>query len=180
MKRKFLSTLLALCMLTAFVPVAARAYYGTQYGDWLYYEVNENGDGVIITDCDSNASGEIVIPDEIDNLPVTSIGDFAFSDCEKLTKIMLPQNLTYIGNRAFESCSAWEGELAIPDSVTSIGDYTFYDCEKLTKITLPQNLMYIGEHAFSGCSAWDGELTIPSGVTSIDDYTFNNCEKLTK
>ena len=45
---------------------------------------------VTITDCDEAASGELVIPDTIEGNPVTSIGDFAFSNCSSLTSITIP------------------------------------------------------------------------------------------
>ncbi len=42
----------------------------------LSYEIGDAG--VTITDCDGAAAGEVVIPDEIEGLPVTSIGQQAF------------------------------------------------------------------------------------------------------
>ncbi len=65
---------------------------------------------------------DIVIPDS-----VSSIGSFAFYDCESLTTI------------------------TIPDSVTSIGSYACYDCESLTIITIPDSIKHIGKYAFGNC-----------------------------
>ena len=203
MKKRILGSMLVFCIFAAFMPCIVQAETGTKYGEYLYYEVNADGTGITITDCDSNASGAIVIPDEIKGLPVTeigdnaffarnaleeitipdsvtSIGDSAFYFCENLKKINLPQSLEYIGDGAFLNCYALESELTIPDGVTSIGDYTFNSCTKLKKITLPQNLTHIGDSAFCQCYAWEGELTIPDGVTSIGNDTFNSCTKLKK
>lgn len=150
MRRKILSTLLALCMLTAFVPVAARAYYGTQYGDYLYYEVNENGDGITITGCDSNASGEIVIPDEIDNLPVTEIRSAAFDHCRSLTSLKLPNTVVSIGNLAFQWCEKLNN-IELPNGLTSIGNEAFSGCIELQSINIPKNVNNIGLSAFIQC-----------------------------
>ena len=57
---------------------------------------------------------------------VTSVGEIAFSYCNGLTSIV------------------------IPDSVTSIGDYAFEYCFNLTSITISDSVTSIGEWAFSG------------------------------
>ena len=44
------------------------------------------------------------VPDVLDGLTVTSIGDEAFSYCTGLTSITLPDSVTVIGNRAFTGC----------------------------------------------------------------------------
>ena len=50
----------------------------------------------------------------------TSIGDYAFEDCTKLTSIEIPDSVTDIGYEAFQSCTNLTS-VTIPDSVTSIG-----------------------------------------------------------
>ena len=66
----------------------------------------------------------------------TSIGDYAFYNCNNLTEIVIPDSVTSIEGRAFYNCSGLT-EIVIPDSVTSIGNYAFTGCENLTEITLP-------------------------------------------
>ena len=63
----------------------------------LTYEIADGQ--VTITDCNEAAAGELIIPDEIEGLPVTSIGDRAFWGCYRLTSITIPDSVTSIGYR---------------------------------------------------------------------------------
>ena len=63
----------------------------------------------------------------------TSIGNGAFSDCDNLTSITIPNSVTSIGERAFYSCDNL-ASITIPNSVTSIGENAFSWCNNLTSI----------------------------------------------
>lgn len=65
---------------------------------------------------------EINIPATIENLPVTHIGDYAFSSCDSLRSITLPDSVTSIGNYAFEELNSLSS-IVIPDSVINIEGY---------------------------------------------------------
>ena len=115
---------------------------------------------------------KVVIEDEI-----TSIGNYAFSDCSNLASIEIPEGVTSIGNFAFGYCSGLTS-ITIPDSVTSIGEWAFYKCTGLTSITIPKSVTSIGNFAFYGCSNL-ASITIPKSVTSIGNNTFYGCGELT-
>ncbi len=108
---------------------------------------------------------------------LTKIPNYAFDNCNALTSITFPENLTEIGNVAF-----WGDpftEITIPDAVTSIGSEAFSNCKILTKVTLSanSNLTTIGSKAFSDCAALT-EIMIPKKVTSIGSKSFYGCTSL--
>ena len=88
-----------------------------------------------------------------------------------------PQNITSIGNNAFEKCRSLT-EITLPESVNSIGAEAFTGCNSLTGINLPKNLIGIGSGAFSGCSSLTG-ISIPEKVEYIEDFAFRNCRSMT-
>jgi len=65
---------------------------------------------------------------------VTSIGDWAFDDCDNLTSVVIPDSVTSIGDYAFYYCDSLTS-VVIGDSVTNIGYRAFYGCDYLTSIT---------------------------------------------
>lgn len=107
---------------------------------------------------------------------VTSIGDHAFNSCHTITSVSLPNSVTSIGLRAFRYCSNLS-TISIPNNVTSIGNYAFESCSGFTSITIPSGVSIIGNGAFSGCSNLES-INIPYGVTSINESTFKNCSSL--
>ena len=115
---------------------------------------------------------EYTIPDS-----VTSIGEYAFSDCRSLTSVTIPNSVTSIGDSAFRNCSSLTS-ITIPDSVTSIGYKAFYDCSSLTSVTIPDSVTKIGSYAFCNCSRLTS-VTIGNSVTSIGEQAFENCSSLT-
>ncbi|MBR3446424.1 MAG: leucine-rich repeat protein, partial [Oscillospiraceae bacterium] len=143
--------------------------------DSLQYSA-ENGAVTIIGFSDDIPS-ELVIPAEINGMPVKAIGERAFDMCDKLTSVVLPDSVTTIGPSAFESCTALKS-ITVPDSVTSIGDYAFYDCPSLTSFKIPEGVTAIGRFTFYGGAALTS-VTIPESVTSIGNYAFDNCTNLT-
>ena len=135
-----------------------------------------NGE-VTITDCDTDATGELVIPDTIAGNPVTSIGESAFFHCTSLTSVTIGDGVTSIGERAFYFCSSLTN-ITIGNSVTSIGNYAFAFCRSLTSITIPDGVTCIEQRAFWGCSSLTS-ITIPDSVTSIGEGAFYVCSSLT-
>ena len=92
------------------------------------------------------------------------------------TSYTIPNSVTTIGNYAFEWCIKLTS-VTIPNTVTSIGTCAFSGCTGLTTMSIPSSVTYIGEDAFSYCSDLT-TMNIPSSVTYIGDYAFDSCTDL--
>ena len=81
---------------------------------------------------------------------VTSIGNFAFDDNDRLKEIALPQSLTSIDHYAFSCCFAL-GKIAIPDGVTELPQGLFACCTELKEVALGAKTEKIGTSVFRLC-----------------------------
>ena len=111
--------------------------------------------------------GAVVIPDMINELPVTAIGDYAFSGLPNLTSITIPDGVVSIGQRAFQETNL--SEATLPESLTTIGEGAFLDCP-LSTLTIPHSIISIGDQAFQGPDLTS--VTVPSNVISLGNYVF--------
>lgn len=111
---------------------------------------------------------DIVLPNNL-----TSIGESAFSSCSSLASINLPNNLTSIGSQAFY-CSSLVS-INFPDNLTSIGWRAFF-FSSLISINLPENLRSIGSQAFYGSSSLTSvDASLCRSLESIYSNAFNQC-----
>ena len=170
-KRMILAAALAAAVLLA----GAGVLYGTRAlfrkpapekepdDSFTYYE----RDGVIVfSGCTENPT-EIVIPAEINGLPVRILSENAFAGGFhwNLEKVVLPDSVESIGSCAFEDCAALR-EVNI-EHVREIGDGAFCGCERLETLCIGRDTGKIGERAFGG-----------SRVTlTLDDA--NSCYRMT-
>ncbi len=107
---------------------------------------------------------------------VTSIGDFAFFECNRLQSIDIPDSVTSIGKGAFCRCLNLES-ITLPKKLTAIGESTFEDCHALAACTIRDGVRTVGKRAFYGCGDLS-KLTLPDSVTSIGDQAFCQCATL--
>lgn len=94
-------------------------------------EYSKSGEEITIEGI-GRSSTDVVIPEEIEGLPVVSISRTAFF-CEGITSIKIASTVKAIGKMAFSINNFTE--IVIPSSVTEIGEYVFSDCELLKTIT---------------------------------------------
>lgn len=114
-----------------------------------HYDSRNNCNAIIETSTNRLIQGcyTTIIPDN-----VSSIGDWAFSFCKKLTSIV------------------------IPNHVTRIGEYAFYDNIGLESVELGSSLMTIDDGAFIECGikAFKCFSIIPPSVVGGENYDLPN------
>ena len=109
---------------------------------------------------------------------VTTIKEYAFTNCTALTGVTIPKDVTTIGECAFQGCTALTSVTLPADAkLTTIEQGAFYACEMLTSITLPEGLQTIGGNVFNTCEKLPS-ITIPKSVTTIGDGAFAYCSAL--
>lgn len=145
--------------------------------------------------------GDVTIPDTVDGLPVSDIGQLAFETSSVLTKVTIGNNVTNIGGTAFLSCSNLS-DVIIPGNVSDIGIGAFLGCSSLTNLDLGVGIKFIDDFAFSFCSSLTSviipdsvtntgwgifqncdnlvDVTLPDSLTGIHDSTFDSCTNLTR
>lgn len=112
-----------------------------------------------------NSRDDFTIPEG-----VTSIGDYAFSDCESLTKVTIPGGVISIGNYAFSDCKNLT-TITLPKGVTSMGERVFKGCVRLATITIPESVINIGCSALFECYS----LTSIMVDSNNQNYSSDDC-----
>ena len=182
--------------------------------DGICYDIlSEDDKTVEVTENPNDYAGDVVIPGEVtydgSTYSVTTIGNWAFYDCDALISVSMP-SVTTIVDYAFTYCDALTS-VEMPE-VTTIGVQAFYSCSALASVFIPASCTSIDGNPFSGCdalkeivvdednpnfSSHDGVLydknvetllacpgsksfiDIPSSVTTIGDWAFDGCSALT-
>ena len=129
---------------------------------------------------------------------VTSIGDYAFHECNRMQSVAIPDGVTRIGLGAFEYCRSLANVtlpdsisiidmnafvatcitcITIPNGVTELKFGLFQNCDKLTNVVIPDSVTVLGGALFHGCSSLKS-VTIPPSVTEIEWQVFSNCYSL--
>ena len=120
---------------------------------------------------------EVVIPDKIYDVDVTSIAANAFKSCTSVTSVTLPQTVKYIGDFAFYDCDKLT-KVTLPDSVIEIGVGAFRSCELLNNVVLPSSLAEVADQLFWECPSLS-DITFGNAVTVIGEGAFFDCDALT-
>jgi hypothetical protein len=162
-------------LVVALFALMAVGLYAQTEADFGVYK-SKDGKSVIIEEYNGKATA-VNIPAKIQNLPVTEIGEEAFSKKSSITSVTIPSGVTSIGVGAFNNCNSLTN-VTIPSSVKTIGSRAFYACTKLTSITIPASVTIIENSVFSDCYGLTS-ITIPASVTKISSEAFNFCRELT-
>ncbi len=179
--KKVLFTMLTLVAVFMLFTVTA---YAEDYGNFSYSAVEpEDGEDfeayIEITGYsinDEELGAVIVIPDNIEDVPVTTVSASAFSGKELLGEVIIPEGVTAIENAAFRNCKDLK-VVVIPDSVTYIGDSAFQGCESLEYVLIGNGTKIIGDIAFKDCTSLK-VVSLGSSVEKIGAGAFFGCPEL--
>ncbi len=112
------------------------------------------------------------------NCALTTIEEFAFNYCPKLTEMQLPSKLTTIANSAFRSCEKLEN-ITVPEGVLHIGAYAFYGTAFMKKWERSSDdVLYVNGHLIKVKNSIAGTYTIESGTKTISAEAFKDCRLL--
>ncbi len=148
----------------------------------------ENGSGedteITITGKGEEESKDIIIPDNINNKPVTGIGDGAFKDCDDLDSIEIPDSVTDIADNAFEGS---EDTIIICNPGSKAEEYAkdhdmsyIYKDKTISGISVktnPEKMSYIQK--YETLDVTGGRLTVTyteEGLTSVLRMTSKGVE----
>ncbi len=121
---------------------------------------------------------EIVIPDEYEERPVTSIGAKAFEDCYKVTKITLPDTITDIKEDAFIGCEKLEFSEYGNIKYLGTADSEYFagieaKDKSISSCNIHAQTKVFAKNAFSGCTNLDNVEYTGKGITEWCEINFS-------
>jgi len=109
--------------------------------------------------------------------PLSQAGHLYINGNE-IKKLIIPENVTSIGNFSFYGCKDLTS-VTIPFNVKTIGNGSFCNCDSIKLLNLSSGVTSIGSSAFGHCEGISS-LTIPSSVTTIESGAFSYCKNITE
>ena len=120
------------------------------------------------------------VPEKLTTVTITDadkIETAAFNNCKNITKIVLNDGITSIGDYAFQNSVI--KDFVIPNTVITLGENSFYGCVGLTEIMLPNGITEVPKYAFYGCDRIS-KVTLSRSTKAIGNYAFKDCSRFTK
>lgn len=128
-------------------------------------------DHVVVNYC-GDKKGSVVIPSEINGLPVTKIFDGAFYS-DDITSITLPDTIDELSENMCDGCINLTS-IKLPANIKAIPEFAFHGCKSLKKVDIPSGVTSIGRAAFSGCTSLK-EINLPESLEELSDSCFSDC-----
>lgn len=148
--------------------------------DGMIYSMCVDSSSVSLTGYVREPIGDLKLPSMVSyggkSYSVSSIGEYAFDDCDSLISVTLPTSITSIENGAFHECS-YLLSIAFPRDLFSVGIYAFGKCYYLSSIKFFSGLVSIGKAAFHECYHL-ASIKFPSTLTTIGSFAFVRCGSL--
>ena len=105
-----------------------------------------------------------------------SVAGALYLNGNRVTELVIPENVTKIGNYAFYGCE-WVGDLTIPAAVKQIGKYAFGGCGNVAEVTFKNTTGWyyvLSSTATSGTSLSSSSLSNPSRAAEWLTSTYDN------
>ena len=87
--------------------------------------------------------------------------------------LIIPSNIAYIDDEAFESCTGFT-KLILSENIKTVGAGAFSGCEDLLEIELPASLTNIGDECFSDCYSLEKVIIKSPKFNCGDDIFYNS------
>lgn len=132
---------------------------------------------------DYDTKGTVTIPEEVEGLKVTEIGDEAFWCCGGITKVVIPKTVKKIGSFAFDDCNSLTTITGL-GQLEYVGAYAFISYGSSPNIpwfeNLPDGVVYIGKvlYCYKGTIPDNTRVEVKEGIRSIGYKAFKNCKGL--
>lgn len=147
----------------------------TDSPDNYLYTVVSSGAGVRLDRYFGPEAQTIVLPKEIEGVPVTRIGEKCFEDHDYMQEVVLPDTITALEYRCFYGCRQLK-TINIPEGLQSTGGWVFAHTG-FESMTFPEGFESLGYGTFYGCSHL-AQVELPQKVTKISTDTFRQSGKL--
>lgn len=166
--------------------------------EYLYSTYDLEGENFITLTKYMGNKTDVVVPTELDGLPVTEIGagcfaetsvvsvtvpdsilvieSGAFSKCAALTSVTLPEEMLYLGSQVFAECTSLK-EITLPATGVTIYSWGMFIGSGVESVVLPENLDVIPSNFFLGSAL--KEITLPAGIKTVMQGALGNCTNLT-
>ncbi|MBQ1410967.1 MAG: leucine-rich repeat protein [Oscillospiraceae bacterium] len=102
---------------------------------------------------------------------LTSIGDYAFYNCQALTSVTIPSSTKNIGTDAYSNCRTLVS-VTIRYGMMWISESAFYECTSLASISLPASVIYVGPMAIGWY--WNSQMNNYERVDGFTIYGYEN------
>ncbi len=157
------------------------------------YRLDINGEAILTgMPCVSpKPEGVLIVPSIIDGHKVTMLDEHnSFVNCDKMTKIVLPAGLEFVGHGSFLNGCSSLADIEIsetnPNFTSFKGVLYSKDMKNVVaypkardKLELSPQTKIIGRRAFGDCT-FIKELVIPSGIERIESHAFAGMPNLEK
>ena len=164
-KRKKRKRLIAFPILAAvlILLVACGMVFSLPSKDGIRYGLTLNGFEVLSAD---DSFTEVVLPEKVNGIRVTGIGNSAFEDCKKLKKVTFNGQITSVGRDAFAGCTALE-EIENSETVLKIDKRAFEKCKTLAELRFAEGCSF-KKSSFRGC---DEDIEVFGGERKLSIIT---------